>query len=87
VAIPTTICFARAGIISPKEWNVGKPDLFSVTISRINESANVDPYHTMNAYSVTEAPDGSLIIEGNHEDRVFGKGLWDNYEITPFDAA
>ena len=65
---------------------MGKPDLFSVTISRINESANVDPYHPMSAYSVTEAPDGRLVIEGNNEDRIFGKGLWASYEITPFEA-
>jgi len=66
---------------------MGKPDQYSVKISRINESANADPYHVMQAYNVIEHPDGSLIVEGFREDRIFGKGLWDGYEIMPLGAA
>jgi hypothetical protein len=41
---------------------VGKPDLFSVKISRANEGMHQDPYHTMDAYHVSAEADGRLII-------------------------
>jgi hypothetical protein len=46
---------------------VGEVDHFSVTVSRVNESANVDPYFTMNAYSLTVEADGSLSITGEQK--------------------
>jgi hypothetical protein len=61
---------------------MGKPDLFSVTVSRVNESIYTPPDHTMNAYRVRAEADGSLVIEGNHEDRVFSAGLWDSFRVS-----
>jgi hypothetical protein len=60
---------------------VGEADHFSVTVSRVNESANVDPYFTMNAYSLIVEPNGSLTITGEHESRGFSAGLWDGFRV------
>ena len=60
---------------------VRKPNRFSITISRVNESANQDPDHTMH-YSVQVGENGDLHIEGDHEDRVFSAGLWDSFTVS-----
>ncbi len=55
---------------------MGKPDLFSVTLSRINEKMP-----TMNAYRVVADSDGTLVIEGSLESRAFSPGTWDGFEL------
>ena len=47
------------------------PNLFSVTVSRINESTDKEPYHTMDAYRVTARQDGSLSIEGDGGHKIY----------------
>ena len=53
------------------------PNLFSVTVSRINESTDKEPYHTMDAYRVTARQDGSLSIEGDggHKISIFSNRM------------
>ena len=49
-------------------------DHFCVTVSRVNESANVDPYISINGHSLTVSSDGSLYVVGEHESRGFSAG-------------
>jgi hypothetical protein len=60
---------------------MGEADHFSVTVSRVNESANVDPYITINGHSLTVSSDGSLHVVGQHGSRSFSAGLWDGFEV------
>ena len=64
-----------------QEVSMGEVDHFSVTVSRVNESANVDPYITINGHSLNVSLDGSLSIVGQHELRSFSAGLWDGFEV------
>jgi hypothetical protein len=50
-------------------------DLFSVTVSRINE------YETVSARSLTVSADGMLSIQGDNHTRLFPAGLWDGFEV------
>ncbi len=47
---------------------------FRVTVSRINESANKDPYMTMEGLSLTVRPDGGLSIESDVGGHSFSAG-------------
>jgi hypothetical protein len=58
---------------------MGRPDLFSITVSRLNESAPTSP--TMNAYRVVAESDGTLVVEGSREYRAFSPGTWDGFEL------
>ena len=60
---------------------MGKPDLFSITLSRIDESMPTPPYHTTNAYRVVADSDGTLVVEGSLESRAFSPGTWDGFEL------
>ncbi len=56
-------------------------DHFSVTVSRVNESANVDPYISISGHSLTVSSDGTLSVVGQHGGRSFSGGLWDGFEV------
>jgi hypothetical protein len=54
---------------------------YRVTVSLINESADQDPYFTMEAHTVTLRPDGGLQIRGEKLGKSFLFGSWDAVEI------
>src|SRR5262249_10352354 len=56
-------------------------DLYSVTFSRINESANKAPYETLNAHTITVTSDGTLSIQGEQRGVALQSGLWDGFEV------
>ena len=56
-------------------------DQFTVTVSRINESANQAPYETLSGHTLKISPDGTLSIEGQNGGRSFSGGLWDSFEV------
>jgi len=61
---------------------VSSKDHFRVTVSRVNESANKDPYVTVSGFSLTVREDGGLSIEGEGGGRSFGEGTWDGFEFA-----
>ncbi len=61
--------------------SVTEKDLFSVTVSRINEGPRDEPYLTMNAHTVELKPDGTFWIKGEKNGRGFSAGLWDGFEV------
>jgi hypothetical protein len=58
-----------------------RPDLYSVTVSRINEGMNQPPYETWTAHTITVTPNGSLSIEGAKNGHTLTAGLWDGFEV------
>ena len=60
---------------------VGELNHFSVTVRRVAQSMDVDPYFTMAGYSLTVSADGHLTIEGQYQSRAFSPGAWDGFEV------
>jgi hypothetical protein len=58
-----------------------KADLYSVTVSRINEGINQSPFETWTAHTISVTPDGSLSISGVSSGRSLSAGLWDGFEV------
>ena len=58
-----------------------KANWFTVTVSRINESANKDPYMTMSAHSLTLSKDGYLTISSDDGQQGFMAGGFDGFEV------
>jgi hypothetical protein len=54
---------------------------FTITVSRINESANKAPYETMAAESVVMSEDGTLTIKGDGRSHSFTSGTYDGFEV------
>src|SRR6185295_12336447 len=61
-----------------------KADFFMVRVSRINESANQDPYITVEGHTLAVDADGGLIIEGTSGGRSFSRGTWNAFEVTRY---
>ena len=51
-------------------------DIYTVTVDRINESANKDPQFTMSASGIEVRPDGGLSIESEKGGRGMGASTW-----------
>jgi hypothetical protein len=60
---------------------VGGLNHFSVTVRRVAQGTDVDPYFTMAGYSLTVSSDGHLRIEGQYQSRSFSPGTWDGFEV------
>ena len=60
---------------------MAKTNWFTVTVSRINESANKDPYVTLEAHTLTLDKEGYLSITGDGEGRSFTAGAYDGFEV------
>jgi hypothetical protein len=56
-------------------------DHFSVTVSRINEGANEEPFQTWTGHSLSVGRDGSLSIQWEDGSRLLSAGLWDGFEV------
>ncbi len=55
---------------------------FYVRISRVvGESEHTDPYHEMDAHTISVDPAGRLSVQGATEDRAFSPGAWDALEV------
>jgi hypothetical protein len=58
----------------------GVGDIYTVTVSRINEGGNEAPFITLPAQTVTLHPDGSLSIQEGTGGRTYSAGSWN--EVT-----
>jgi len=56
-------------------------DHFSVTVSRINEAANQEPFQTWTGHSLSVERDGSLSIKWENGGQLLSAGLWDGFEV------
>ena len=56
---------------------MAKSNWFTVTVSRINESANKDPYETLEAHTLTVDKEGFLSITSDGGGRGFTAGAYD----------
>src|ERR1700735_4438491 len=50
--------------VDPSSFGIKQANLYSVTVSRINEGMNQQPFETWEAHTITVSADGSLSVQG-----------------------